>query len=386
MRILLVNYEYPPVGGGGGVAADNVVRALVRRGHEVDYVTTWFRGFARHEVIEGVHVYREPVAFRKDLHTATIVSMLTYPPVAVRRGLALARTKEYDLVHTHFAIPSGPAGYVLSKWLRVPHVLSIHGGDIYDPSKRYSPHRNALLGACVRRILGQASVIVGQSRDTCRRVAELYSPATPIRRIPLGFVEPRFEPATREQLGLTADKLYAIAVSRLIPRKDYETLLRALAQADVPELHLLILGDGPEEGAMRGLAAELGIASRVTFLGRQSDEQKFQYLSASDFFVLSPLHEGYGIVFQEAMWCGLPIATTNVGGQTDFLRPGENALLSDPREPAGLARSLVSLARDASLRSHMREVNLRDIQGQMVDAVAIEHERLFEQVLAGTLK
>lgn len=383
MKILMVNYEYPPLGGGGGVAAANLAREFVRLGHHVDYVTTHYCGMARQEVIEGVGLYREPVLGRKDLHTATIISMLAYPAVAIRRSLALGRRVRYDLVHTHFAIPSGPGGLALSRWWKIPNVLSVYGGDIYDPSKPYSPHRHPLLKRVVRRVLNQAALVIPESRDLCERTVQIYGTRTPLCCIPLGFVPHPCERPSRAELGLAEERLYAIAVSRLIPRKAYGDLLRAFALAAVENLELLIVGDGPEETGMRALAAELGIASKVRFLGYLGEADKFRYLGVADFFALSPLHEGFGIVFQEAMASGLPIVTTNAGGQVDFLAEGRNALLSPPREPEALARSIAEMAARQELRQRMREHNLMDIRGHFIDTVASRYLEAFARVLRG---
>ena len=362
------------------MAAINLARELVRTGHEVDYVTSHYAGLAREEIQEGVRLFREPVIGRKDLHTATILSMLSYPKAAFSRAAKLSRQQPYDVVHTHFAIPSGPGGYLASKWLRLPNVLSVYGGDIYDPSKKYSPHRHPVLKFAVKRVLNQADIIIPESEDLCRRTRDIYKTRTPVQRIPLGFVPAPFTPASRAELGLRDDRVYAIAVSRLVRRKDYPTLLKALHAAGVDKLELVIVGDGPEEPALRALTAELGMKERVHFIGYVDDSKKYQYLQACDFFALATLHEGFGIVYQEAMHVGLPVVTTDEGGQTDFLEEGRNALLSRPGDIGKMAASLKRMAEDDERRGEMSENNRADIQGHYVETVAREYVKLYESV------
>ncbi len=382
MRILVLNYEYPPLGGGGGVAAANIAEELVRVGHQVDYVTSHCQGLERHETIGGVRVFREPVIGRKDLQTASIISMLSYPLAAIRRAVTLRREADYDIIHTHFAIPTGPAGYLLSKWWRKPNVVSVYGGDIYDPSKKYSPHRHPILKMAVKRVLNQASAVVAESKDLQERTISIYQPQHAPLRIPLGFKAPQFTGQDRVALGLEDDKVYAIAVSRLVSRKGYPDLLAALAKCNSPQLYLLIAGDGPEGPHLRQLCAELGVQDRVRFLGQVTEEQKYQYLSNADFFALATHHEGFGIVYQEAMHCGLPIVTTNVGGQTDFLIDGDNALLCDPGDVDGLAARLDRLCGDESRRRQMGTRNRQEIKKYMIDEVVRQYLLLFEEQIA----
>ena len=382
MRILVLNYEYPPLGGGGGVAAANIAEGMARLGHHVDYITSHFQGLERQEVANGVRVFREPVAGRKDCQTASILSMLSFPSVAVRRAFALRRTDDYDIIHTHFAIPTGPAGYVLSKLWRKPHVVSIYGGDIYDPSKKYSPHRQPLLKLAVRQVLNQASAVVAESRDLVDRTVSIYHPKRPPLRIPLGFKEPRFAAVDRAALGLEDGTVYAIAVGRLVSRKGYPELLGALAKCRSRNLRLLIAGDGPEAPGLRRLCTELGIDGRVRFLGQVTEEQKYQYLSNADIFCLATHHEGFGIVYQESMHCGLPIVTTNVGGQTDFLTDGDNALLTNPGDVDGLAARLDRLADDEVERRRMGARNREILRMYTIDEIVGQYMLLFEEQIA----
>ncbi len=141
-----------------------------------------------------------------------------------------------------------------------------------------------------------------------------------------------------------------------------------------------MLGSGPEEDRLRRLARELGISEKVHFLGFQDEVRKYQYLDAADFFVLASLHEGYGIVFQEAMHCGLPIVTTNVGGQVDFLEHEVNALLSSPREPDALAANLEKMAADQALREKMGQANRVAIAAHSASDIAGRYLALFDRL------
>src|SRR5262245_56197033 len=173
MKILFCNYEYPPLGGGGGVVMAALARHLARR-HEVTALTSRALDLPAESDDQGVRVVRVPVFFRRRLAVANFPSMLAYLPTGFARGLRFGRRQAFDVINTHFVVPTGPLGHALARWHRLPNVLSVHGGDLFDPSKASSPHLHAPLRAAVRSMLRSADEVVGQSRDTVRHVRDIY--------------------------------------------------------------------------------------------------------------------------------------------------------------------------------------------------------------------
>lgn len=383
MKILIVNYEYPPLGGGGGVATQDIARELAQR-HTVHILTSSASGppETESETDCDLTVFRARVLSRTAKSVASIASMLSFYPFGIAEGTRLVKQYNYDVINTWFAVPSGPTGVHLSRRHGIPHLLSIVGGDIYDPSKWYSPHRNPLLKRVVKRVLSKADRHTAISHDIARRARELYQFDREIEVISLGVNIPRFSPASREQLGLENGKRYAITVGRLVRRKDLPTLIRALHLLQRPELELIVLGDGPELERLRALAKELKIPDQVQFRGFVPDELKFQLLSQCDVFALPSLHEGFGLVFVEAMYCGLPVVTTSSGGQEDFLQDGKTGYLVAPGEPEALKNALARVLDNHEWASEVGAENKRLAAQYSIENTALKYEVLLKKTAA----
>ncbi len=387
MKILLVNYEFPPVGGGGGVASFQLARQWARR-HEVDCITSRAGALRARGVADGVRLYRVPVLGRRDLDAAPMSSLLCYPASGILPGLELFARRRYDVINTHFAIPSGPLGMALAALCRAPNVVSIHGGDIYDPTKRASPHRFRPAGMAVRTVLRAADLIVAQSSNTASNALTYYGTdlQPKLRIVPLPFDPPPADylvggrDAARTEAGVGADDFCLVSVGRLIARKGYDRLILSLLR--LPDtVRLVLVGDGPLGPELRSLAASNGLGGRVIFAGRVSERDKYRRLLAADCYVLSSHHEGFGIVLQEAMCVGLPIVATSHGGQRDILTDGENALLVDDNEPQTLASAVQRLMADAALRQAMAQSNRRKVEEFRAETVADRYLELFRSVM-----
>jgi glycosyltransferase involved in cell wall biosynthesis len=295
MKILMVNYEWPPLGGGGGVAMRDVATELSKR-HEVHVLTSGATGLPSEEEHRGgaLRIFRCKVWLRTATAVASLISLFAFYPAGVRLGRQLIRRYSYDVVNTWFAIPSGPTGVHVARYGELPHVLTIIGGDIYDPSKWYSPHRNPVLGGVVRSVLNSADRTTAISTDIAQRARQLYGFQRPIDVIPLGVNPPSFTPCPRDALALEPHKKYIVSVGRLVRRKNYPALLHAVKALSRKDVELLIVGDGPERQNLEGLATSLGVGEQVQFRGFVTEETKFQLLSSSDLFALPSLHGDSG--------------------------------------------------------------------------------------------
>ena len=259
------------------------------------------------------------------------------------------------------------AAALLARWPRlwrgrqpIPFVVSFVGGDVYDPTKGLSPHRHPLLRRTIRFVAQRASQGTAISSDTERRARNIPGVTLPITVTHLGLVRRPVRPATREELGLPLEEPVFVSIGRLIPRKGYDRLLSAWQK--IKEGHLVIVGSGPLLEELKEAAADYGIADRVLFTGFVSEERKSQLLRAADGYVSAALHEGFGIVFLEAMEAGLPIVAFQEGGHCDFLEPNVHALLAPPGDQAQFERLLQQVVADRALRERIGSNNTAAVQ------------------------
>jgi glycosyltransferase involved in cell wall biosynthesis len=357
-----------------------MARSLARR-HDVTVLTSRAPGLPFEAMDAAVKVVRVPVFFRKKLAVANMPSMAAYLPTGLWRGLKLGRKQRFDVINTHFAVPSGPLGDWLSARLGVPNVLSVHGGDLFDPSKKSSPHRHALLRRAIARLLVRADSVVAQSRDTARNVAQIYGVERKVELVPLGIDRPPREVNTgRAAFDLPEQAFVMVTAGRVVPRKATTQLIDTLAA--VEDAFLVVIGDGPEVDAVKRRAAELGVTQRLRMLGYVSDDVKYSALATSDVFVSTAQHEGFGLVFLEAMAFGLPIVCYDRGGQTDFLTTPETGHVIPLNDLKSFNEAVQWLRDSPEQRAAVRSNNLARVEDFFIERCAERYEKLFESVIA----
>ena len=381
MRILFCNYEYPPLGGGGGVVMAALARELAHR-HTVTVLTSRAMGLPGESLEGNVRILRTRVFFRRQLAVANVASMAAFLPMGAVRGMRLRHAHTFDVINTHFVVPSGPVGDLLGRFHGIPNVLSVHGGDLFDPSKRLSPHRIAPLRRPISALLRRADLLVGQSRNTLQNVERIYGVHRESQLIPLGIERPPPGRKTaRAEFAIPEDAFVMVTVGRLVARKATTQLILAMSAAQRSDTHLLIVGDGPDSEAVRRLAADTGLSERVHLLGQVSDERKYQALGVADLFVSATQHEGFGLVFLEAMACGLPIVCYDHGGQTDFLTDGETGHLVALNDLDRFTRAIVELHDQPQRRAAIAEHNKQLVEKYFIENCARQYESVFEQAV-----
>ncbi len=228
----------------------------------------------------------------------------------------------FDLIDAHFAYPDGYAAVKLGQWFNVPVTITLRGTEV--PLARDPVRRARILEA-----LEGASQVFSVSQSLKRHVVSLGAKEDKIHVVGNGVDTSVFHPIdkqeARKQLQIPTNAKVLVTVGALVPRKGQLRVIEVLPEllSRHPDLLYLIVGGASPEGdigaQLRTRSKELGIEKHVRFLGPMPPEQLKIPLSAADVFVLATANEGWANVFLEAMACGLPVVTTEVGGNREVV-------------------------------------------------------------------
>jgi len=359
----------------------NVVEELAALGHHITVITSQFKGLPEYECKNGVDIHRVSVLMRNNQNVASLPSLLSFVPSCIVKARKLFQKEKFNIINTHFAVPSGPAGQYISYRSGIPNVLSIYGGDIYDPTRFLSPHKNFGLKQTVRKMLNCADKVISDSSDIERHARKYYGIKREIVVIPPGIKPYNELTKTREELCLPKDKLILSTLGRLVARKNNAELLEIFSEVrKAKKCHLLIMGDGPDRINLESKLEELNLSNSVTLTGRVGEE-KFQYLSASDVYVSTATHEGFGLVFLEAMESGLPIVCYDNGGQIDFLKDGQTGFLVKLGHKKTFCDRLLELIRSNEIRERMAIHNRNYVKNFYTINGAKKHLAVFKEAM-----
>ncbi len=185
-----------------------------------------------------------------------------------------------------------------------------------------------------------------------------------------------FRPQKRDELGVKEDDIVLVSMGDLVPRKNYGTAIRAVAEANNPALQYFICGKGPEEEKLKALAENLGVAKQIHFLGFRSDIKEL--LTAADVFLFTTKQEGMPRSMMEAMASGLPCIASKIRGNTDLLEDAYGGYLCEVTDVSAYVEKLKLLAEDKALREQMGRNNLITIQKFSTETVTEEIRRIYE--------
>lgn len=260
------------------------------------------------------------------------------------RSLAVAARRRPDVTLSFHTVTS-PAAAAIRAALRVPTIQYFYANEI--------GHRPRLASFAARR----ADAAIAISSYTLSLLAGCGVPTGGIAVIPPGVDLPA------ETAPLDHERPTIVTVARMAePYKGHDVMLHALARvrAAVPDFEWVVIGDGPLRAGLQAMAAEVGVADCVRFLGAVENAERDLWLRRADVFAMPSrlpgpglAGEGFGIVFTEAGAFGKPVVAGNVGGALDAVSNGETGLLIDPTDPDAVAEALVRLLCDRDLAARM---------------------------------
>jgi len=342
LKVLLVNYEYPPLGGGAANATWFMAKALVGLGHQPTVLTSAFQSLPCYCIDEGVRVYRTK-ALRRARDRSNPPEMASFLATALLRALHIAKAQGIEGVITFFTIPSGPVGLYLNRRLALPYVVSLRGGDV--PGLVPGLNRvHSLLKPLRRLVLRRAGAVVANSAS----LAGLSQKADPfpVRVIPNGVDTIFFRPASNDEEPTNADVFRILFVGRMPPEKNVGLLLEAVADLRyraTKRILLDIVGDGPARQDLERVASGLGLSDCVSWHGWRCKEDVASLYRRADCFVNPSLFEGLPNTVLEAMASGLPVIASNVGGNDELVEPGRTGFLFDLSQSGALPEKLATL-------------------------------------------
>ncbi|MFD8170039.1 glycosyltransferase family 4 protein [Streptomyces cellulosae] len=353
-KTLIVTNDFPPRPGGIQAFLHNMALRLDPE-RVVVYASTWKR---TREGVEATAAFdaEQPFTVVRDRTT-----MLLPTPAATRRAVGLLREHGCTSVWFGAAAPLGLMAPALRRAGAERIVATTHG---HEAGWAQLPAARQLL----RRIGESTDTITYLGEYTRSRIARALTPEAAARmvQLPPGVDEKTFHPGSggdevRARLGLT-DRPVVVCVSRLVPRKGQDTLIRAMPAvlAAEPDAALLIVGGGPYEKDLRRLAADTGVAASVRFTGSVPWSELPAHYGAGDVFAM-PCRtrrggldvEGLGIVYLEASATGIPVVAGDSGGAPDAVLDGETGWVVRGDSPAETAERVTALLADEELRRSM---------------------------------
>lgn len=294
----------------------------------------------------------------------------------------LKRAGMADLIDAHFGYPAGHAATLIGKWLGLPVTVTLRGT---EPGHARNPALRAPLVAGLRR----ANRLFAVSRSLKGLAIKLGAPEGKVRIIGNGVDLGKFrvipKAAARSELNLPLDAPVLVTVGGLVERKGFHRVIDCLPSllARFPRLYYVIVGGPSPEGDMsvslRNQVEKLGLGDRVLFTGPLPPERLHVPLSAADVFVLATRNEGWANVFLEAMACGLPVVTTDVGGNADVVSRRDLGIVVPFGDEGALAAALTEALDGCWDHAAIRTYAAENTWDRWVEMLVSELEQVYRE-------
>jgi len=348
-RILLINAEYPPLGGGSGTATRQLALAMARRGHKPFVITAAFDGLPTEEDDHGITV-RRIRAWRRQKGRVGVWELLRFTIAAMIAAPRLARQWQVESAIIALTLPTGLIGWLLKRTAGVPYTISLQGVDVPGHGRATGVKHHHYFGNLTRKLWTEAGAVVASSNGMAMLARE-HAPGIHFNVIPTGADMEGLAPGDRTDRTGPVKILYA---GRLVKDKGLDVLMAALGKLpDTLNWSLTLAGEGAEWTALAGYAARYRVAGHIEFRGWTGWEALPEIYREADVFVMPSRKDDMPVAVLEAMAAGLPVIGTRVGGMTEMVSHGVTGLLVPPEDVDSLTAALTTVISDSAKRVAM---------------------------------
>lgn len=347
----MINYEYPPIGGGAGVIAKHIAEGLVELGHDVHVVSVHYDDLPNSTEENGVLVTRLK-SKRKYAWQSNPLEMLSWMRLSKKFLRQHLKKEFYNVCFAHFALPGGEVAYSMQLEFGLPYVVMSHGHDLpwFFPKQMWFYH--SLTYFWIRKIVLNSKALFVQS-DAMETNAHLFlgkQNSKLIKQIPNGWDADFYYPDFKKK----ANTFTLLFPGRLVKQKDPFNVLKAIMHlnADIPEMKLRILGDGPLRKPMEAWVKSKKMQNTVYFDGWLDKTQMREAYQTCSMVVLPSLNEGMSMATLEAMACGAYVVVTDVSRNTLLVKPDMNGAIIGMQDDKALAKAIIDYYKEKHLRNY----------------------------------
>src|SRR5215831_5305799 len=382
MRILMLDNEFPPLGGGMGT----VNRALIERYAsnrelEIDLITSALGSKRESEQFaDRVTIIKVPV-WNRNIHHSTSRELLTYAVQALSQSIKRHQARRYDLCFAWSTVPAGAVALALYRLVTLPYVVWVSGPDIPGFERRYRVVY-PFLSPIIRRVWQKAKYVVAKCAGEIEMIHALDSSVN-VRFIPNGVDLAFFQPGP----GIPDNgPLHVVCVARLIERKGQDHLIAAIKRLTDSgvDVVLSLIGTGDSQRNYEDQARKLDIQDQVRFVGYVPREEINAYYNSAHVFALPSYNEGMSLAALEAMAVGLPLVVTRTGGTAELVEEGVNGYSFNWADIDTLTNYLHMFAKDRGLARRMGASSRARAAFFGWDVIADRFLEVFNQITSGS--
>ena len=339
MKILVLNYEYPPLGGGAGVITRHISEGLTRLGHDITVVTAWFDNLPETEEQDNLKIIRLK-SKRKFTYRSNVFEMLSWVKFSKLFLENYLAENSFDLCFANFAIPGGIVALYLKNNFNLPYTIISHGHDIPWFCKKEMFWFHLFLYPIIKNICKKSEMNFIQTEEMKTNIDHFLGKILIEKNIiiPNGCDTKLFFPDTDKNFS----QFKIIFSGRLVKQKDPFTFLQALTFLLKKDISFTanIIGDGPLRESMEKFVRDNQLTGFVKFSGWISKPELAEEYRSSDVFVQTSVHEAMSIAIMEAFSSGTYVLCTSVGINSTLIKEKVNGELIPFANPEKLAERL----------------------------------------------
>jgi phosphatidyl-myo-inositol dimannoside synthase len=383
MRLLMLNNEFPPLGGGTGTVNQAILQQFIHApGLEIDLVTSALgKVFKEESFANKIKIYKVPVR-SKNIHHSSNRELMEYAARALPFAIKLHRENPYDLCFAWSAVPAGAVALAVKRLIGLHYIVRVCGPDIPGFERRYSTIY-FLIAPLIRQTWRAAERVIAKSEREIEMI-HAVDPRVDCLLIPNGVDINRFKPI---HAAPDDGPLKLLCVGRLIERKGQHHLIHAVKRLtdEGIDVRLDLVGTGDAQPTNEAQVARLGLTERVRFLGYVPREEIARHYAAAHLFVLPSYNEGMSVALLEAMASGLAVLVTRTGGTPELVEPEVNGLVCDWADIDRLVAHLRRLAGDRALTRRMAEASRRRASEFSWELAAQRYGEILSQLVRSPL-